>query len=125
MKNIKEGNAVRLFETIFTDEVLSFLNDQDIKARQKILYNIRKAEIVRDPDLFKKLTDDIWEFRTLWKNIHYRLFAFWDKEDGKVVVVTHGVVKQVSRIPTKEVKKAIDIRNEYFRNKKEPTYEIL
>ena len=41
------------------------------------------------------------------------------------MVVTHGVVKQVSRIPTKEVKKAIDIRNEYFRNKKEPTYEIL
>ena len=125
MDNTQYGNSIRLFDTILTEEVLSFLKSQDMGARQKILYNIRKAEIVQDSELFKKLTDEIWEFRTLWRNVHYRLFAFWDKEEGKVVVVTHGVVKKTSKIPAKELKRAIEIRNEYFRGKKEQKHEML
>ena len=30
----------------------------------KILYNISKAQYVKGPDLFKKIDEDIWEFRT-------------------------------------------------------------
>ena len=52
----------RRFRTVFTEDVMIFLSNQDIKARQKILANIRKAEVVTDQELFKKLTEDIWEF---------------------------------------------------------------
>ena len=106
------------FRTLLTSEVISFLNEQDIKARQKILANIRKAEIVNDPELFKKLTEDIWEFRTLWNRKRYRLLAFWDKDDGAVVIASHGFVKKTSKVPIRELEKAVNVRNEYLKLKK-------
>lgn len=55
----------KLFDIVFLDEVLNFLSDLEKKHYEKILFNIRKAQTVRDPELFKKLDEDIWEFRTL------------------------------------------------------------
>lgn len=104
----------RRFRTVFTEDVMIFLSNQDIKARQKILANIRKAEVVTDHELFKKLTEDIWEFRTLWNRQRFRLLAFWDKDDGAVVVVSHGFVKKTSKVPLRELEKAIRVRNEYL-----------
>lgn len=48
-----------------------------------------------DADLFKKLSDEIWEFRTLYQGLQYRLLAFWDKTDHSeiMVIATHGFVK--------------------------------
>lgn len=51
----------------------------DPKAADKILWNIDLAEQTNDPRLFKKLNDDIWEFRAKYQNLQYRLLAFWDK----------------------------------------------
>jgi hypothetical protein len=57
------------FEIIFLDEALTFLQGLERKHYEKILYNIRKAQVENDPELFKKLTDDIWEFRTLYQGL--------------------------------------------------------
>ncbi|WP_369385314.1 type II toxin-antitoxin system RelE/ParE family toxin [Jejuia pallidilutea] len=57
------------------DEVDDFLNGLNEKARKKIIYNIRKAQVVNDSELFKKLNDNVWEFRTLHSKTYYRLFA--------------------------------------------------
>ncbi|RLD18476.1 MAG: hypothetical protein DRI69_10245 [Bacteroidetes bacterium] len=48
-----------------------------------------------------------------------RLFAFWDKEKpiDTVVIATHGIVKKTSRIPGKEIDKAIRLRTKYFKSK--------
>jgi len=64
------------------------------------------------------LTDEIWEFRTLYSGIQYRLLAFWDKEDKTetLVFATHGIVKKTSKVDKKEIDKANKIRNEYFKN---------
>ena len=64
----------------------------------------------------KKLTDDIWELRTLYKGIQYRLFAFWDKTNKIETLVnsTHGMVKKRSKVPKVEIEKALKIRSEYF-----------
>ena len=88
----------------------------DTKAKKKIYYNLDKAKLENDPKLFKKLTDDIWEFRTLYKGIQYRLFAFWDKTDQieTLVLSTHGMVKKVSKVPKSEIEKALKIKAEYF-----------
>ena len=106
------------FRTLLTSEVISFLNEQDVKAKQKILSNIRKAEVLTDPELFKKLTEDIWEFRTLWNRKRYRLLAFWDKDDEVVVIAAHGFIKKTSKVPIKELERAINVRNKYFCLKK-------
>lgn len=89
------------------------------KQYEKILYNIRKSQVELDPELFKKLSDDIWEFRTLYQGLQYRLLAFWDKTStiNTLVVSTHGFVKKRSKVPDKEIQKAVNIRTKYFAEK--------
>ncbi len=47
------------FNVVFLREVEIFLTSLDIKARNKIVFNIDKARIMLNPNLFKKLNDDI------------------------------------------------------------------
>lgn len=84
------------FKVEFLKEVFEFLDGIDKKARNKIFSNIDRAKVKNDNTLFKKLTSEIWEFRTLFNKKQYRLFAFWDKTDNKVTIViaTHGIVKK-------------------------------
>ena len=107
------------FEVIFLEDAIEFLEELDNKSREKIFYNIDKASYHNDPKLFKKLTDDIWEFRTLYAKKQYRLLAFWDKEDKEetLVITTHGFVKKQSKVPKNEIKKAEKSRIEYFDDK--------
>ncbi len=111
-----------LFEVIFLSEAFDFLKDLERKHYEKILYNIRKAQVGRDPELFKKITDDIWEFRTLYNGIQYRMLSFWDKTlpQNTIVIATHGFIKKRSLVPEKEIEKAKNIRQKYFdeKNKK-------
>ena len=97
-------------------EAVDFLENLDDKAREKVYYNIRKAQLINDNELFKKLNDFIWEFRTLYKGKAYRLFSFWDKtnEQETLVIATHGILKKTQKTPQKEIKKAEKIRKEYL-----------
>ncbi len=67
------------FEIEFLFEAIEFLETLDPKTREKIYYNLKKSQFVNDHELFKKLNESIWEFRTLYNSKAYRLFAFWDK----------------------------------------------
>lgn len=110
---------VKRFEVNLLEEAILFLDSIDEKAREKIIYNIRKAQITNDPELLKKLNNDIWEFRTLFNKTHYRLFAFWDKSkfEETLVIATHGLVKKTRKTPKAEILKAESIRNNYLVNK--------
>ena len=104
------------FEVVFLGQASDFLYGLDLKTRKKIYYNVDKAKLGRDPKLFKKLTDDIWEFRTKYKGLQYRFLAFWDKTDKSetLVISTHGIVKKTDKVPKSEIEKAKKIRTEYF-----------
>ena len=68
------------FQVLYSEEADAFLAKQSEKVKAKILYNGTRASYINDPKLFKKLENtDIWEFRTLFDSIQYRLLAFWDK----------------------------------------------
>jgi hypothetical protein len=54
------------FEVEFLPNAVRFMDGLDGSAQQKIYYNIRKAQLINDASVFKKLTDNIWEFRTLY-----------------------------------------------------------
>ena len=54
------------FKVEFLPEAVEFMNSLDQKSQQKIYYNIKKAQLTNDPELFKKLNDNIWEFRTFY-----------------------------------------------------------
>jgi len=106
------------FEVIFLEQAIEFLEKLDDKSRNKIYYNIDKAKLINDPKLFKKLKNEIWEFRTKYNGIQYRLLAFWDKTEKTetLVISTHGIIKKVSKVPKTEIEKAEKIRKEYFNN---------
>jgi len=107
------------FDVELLPGAVEFLDGLDDKAREKIYYNIKKAQFVNDNELFKKLNDFIWEFRTLYNNKAYRLFSFWYtiNEKQSLVVATHGILKKTQKTPPKEIKKAEEIRRQYLNNK--------
>lgn len=84
------------------------------------MYNIRKSRIENDSELFKKLNGEIWEFRTLYQGIQYRLLAFWDKTSKveTLVIATHGFIKKRSKVPRNEITIAENLRVKYFESKR-------
>jgi len=107
------------FEVILLGEVWDLLDTLEEKAKEKVLYNIDKSKYVNDSELFKKLDDDIWEFRTKYSKTYYRLLSFWDKTDKTetLVVATHGIIKKTSKVPKAEIGKARGIMRLYFKQK--------
>ncbi|WP_373517573.1 type II toxin-antitoxin system RelE/ParE family toxin [Pricia sp.] len=104
------------FKVELLEEVNQFLGSLNEKARDKIIYNLRKAQIFNDNELFKKLNDNVWEFRTLHNKTKYRLFAFWDKtnKNETLVISTHGIEKKTAKTPKKEIEKTERIMKQYF-----------
>jgi len=104
------------FRVEFLDEAVEFMENLTPKVRRKIYYNLKKAQIQNDKTIFKKLSKDIWEFRTLYQKTYYRLFAFWNKLDKNdtLVIATHGIEKKSGKISKNEIEKAKKIRRKYF-----------
>ena len=104
------------FEIELLDEARDFLWTIDEKARIKLVFNIDKSKKYNDPTTFKKLDNEIWEFRTKYKNLQHRLLAFWDKRNNKntLVVCTHGFIKKTDKVPKQEIEKAKKLMRQYF-----------
>ena len=107
---------MRYFETRFLEEADQFIAELNAKMTRKIFYNIDLAEQTNDPRLFKKLQNDIWEFRTKFAGLQIRLLAFWDKNNNKetLVIATHGFIKKMDKVPANEIDRAVRIRKKYF-----------
>jgi phage-related protein len=110
---------IQRFEVELLEEAYEFLKKLDPKHRKKIIQNMDRAKFYTDPKLFKKLDNEIWEFRTLFSGFQYRLLAFWDKTEkiDTLVFSTHGFIKKTSKVDKKEIDKAERIRKQYFKNK--------
>ncbi len=106
----------RKFELVILDEAKRFVLGLPRQAMSKVFYNVQRiADGERNTELFKKLEGtEIWEFRTLYNGIQYRLFAFWDTRRETLVVATHGIIKKSQKTPSKEIAKAEKIRQEYL-----------
>lgn len=113
--------AKEKFKVILSKKADDFLSKLDLKIKDKVIYNIRKSTYIIDSELFKKLDDtEIWEFRTHYNKIQYRLLAFWDKTSDvdTLVIATHGFIKKTQKTPQKEIIRAEEIRKIYFNSKK-------
>lgn len=110
-----QGFGQPKFEVLFLEEARRFLHSLDPKTRKKVLFDIDRSRYLNDAGLFKKLTEEIWEFRTRYNRNQYRILAFWLKVSFvKVVVATHGFTKKSDKVPQKEISKASNIRNRYL-----------
>ena len=110
---------MKYFETRFLEGANKFISELDLKTARKVFYNIDLAEQTNDSKLFKKLKQEIWEFRTQYEGLQIRLLAFWNKTDSKetLVMATHGFVKKVDKVPANEIDRAVKIRERYFASK--------
>lgn len=104
----------------YLEEALSFIESIPKSAGDKLLEIVHRVECgERNPVIFSKLEGtEIWEFRTLYNKVKYRLFAFWDTQTDTLVIATHGIIKKTQKTPKKEISKAERIRLEYFNAKK-------
>jgi len=111
---------MRYFDTRFLEDADIFIAGLASKAIKKVFYNIDLAEQMNDPQLFKKLQGEIWEFRIRYSGLQIRLLAFWDKTNKTetLVFATHGFIKKVDKVPGNEIERAENIRKRYFENKK-------
>jgi phage-related protein len=109
------------YAIIFLEWAKEFLDNLDEKTRKKVIFNIWKSKNVNDPELFKKLDGNVWEFRTKYMTKQIRLLAFWDKTENEetLVVATHGFIKKTQKTPKSEIEKAEKIRKQYFKEKGE------
>lgn len=94
-----------------------FIEQQEPNVQRKILYNMTKAQYSNDPILFKKLNQQIWEFRTLYNRNYYRVFSFWVSSNSilPVVVSTHGIIKKSKKIEKQDLIKAQASRLNYLK----------
>lgn len=102
------------FDVLISEEAKSFIKSLDVKIQMKITYNIQKSREVTDNKLLKKLTDEIWEFRTRYDAQQIRLLAFWDPAIKSLIICTHGFVKKTQKTPSSEIKKAMEFRKRYL-----------
>ena len=106
---------IKRFEIVLLKEADEFLEQVDEKAYRKITGNFVKATYIIDPTLFKKLQNEIWEFRTIHLRRHYRFLAFWDQRNQLTkVVVTHGLIKKSDKLPAQEIEKALNSKYQYL-----------
>ncbi len=45
------------------EEAKNFVKSLDPKAQKKVTFVLQKSRQVNDPEIFKKISDNIWEFR--------------------------------------------------------------
>jgi hypothetical protein len=95
------------FEIELLDEARDFLWSIDEKARIKLFFIIDKSKKYNDPATFKKLDNDICEFRTKYKNLQHRLLAFWNKRNNRntLVVALTGLLRKLIRFQNRRLRK--------------------
>lgn len=109
------------FKVVLHKEAHEFLANLDEKTRKKIMQTFDRASLLLDAEVFEKLANtEIWEFRTLFNKKKYRVLAFWDKTTSidTLVIATHGFIKKTQKTPQKEINRALAIREQYFKDKK-------
>ena len=101
----------------FEDYYWEFYNARSKAVQTKIdyvLHIIMTAQII-PKKFFKHIEDGIYEIRIKSGSDIYRLFSFFD--EGKLVIMLHGITKKTQKLPRKEIEKAILLRRAYYEKK--------
>ena len=94
-----------------------FYNPLDKKLKDKVDYVLQIIISVEriSTKFFKHLDDGIYEIRIEYKSDIYRIFSFFD--EGKLIILLHGIHKKTQKTPRKEIDRARKLRREYYENK--------
>lgn len=102
----------------YKDYFISFYRSLNDGAQKKIDYTLAMLKIQErvSEKFVKYIRDGIFEVRAAHDGNIYRAFFIFD--EGNVVMLFNGFQKKTQKTPESEIKKAIQIKNEYYENKK-------
>jgi phage-related protein len=112
---------IRFYENYFIDFYISL----DSSIQEKIEYVFKVIRTMdRIPQKFLthiEGTDGLYEIRIKESSDIYRVFCCFDA--GRIVILFNGFQKKSQKTPRKEIDKALRIKQDYFKSKKETNHE--
>lgn len=104
---------------VFTlPEAREYLASLEAPVRKQFGKAFDKAQLGSKGEWFKKMvnTEDIYEFRVSHGTNAHRIFAFWDTtgDTDTLIVCTHGLNKKSQKTPKAAIKKAEQLKKQYF-----------
>ena len=97
---------------------LDFFMSLDAGAQRKVAYVLDVLKIQKRPNqnFVKHIREGVYELRAQHCGNIYRAFFIFD--DGNIVMLFNGFQKKTQKTPESEIKKAINLKNEYYEGKK-------
>ena len=111
---MKAERKILAYKNYFSDFIQS-LNDAEARKVFYVIDMLKTQERV-NAKFVKYLRDEIFEIRAEHGRNIFRVFFIFD--DGNVVMLFNGFQKKTQKTPEKEINKAIQLKKEYYAEKK-------
>lgn len=100
----------------------SFMSTLNEKEQEKIQYGLLLLKTQdRLPVKFVKIIrDGLYELRTEYNGNIFRVFFIFD--NGNIVVLFNGFQKKSQKTPSKEINKALTIKEQYYADKQSQNF---
>lgn len=99
---------------------IKFYIAQNKKVQEKIEYVFKLIKTVEKvPEKFLKYiegTNGLYEIRIKYRSDIYRIFCCFD--EGRIIILFNVFQKKTHKIPKKEIKMGLKLKQEYFQSKK-------
>lgn len=95
-----------------------FFNTLDKGTQEKVLYGmlLLKTQERLPTKYVKAIRDGLYELRIEWLSNIYRIFFCFD--EGRIVILFNGFQKKTQKTPEKEINKALKLKAEYEKEKR-------
>ena len=110
---MKQERKIRTYKSYFFD----FVATLDDGAVNKITYvlDMLKTQARVSEKFVKFIRDGVFEIRAEYESNIYRVFFCFD--EGNIVILFNGFQKKTQKTPECEIRKAIELKNEYYGSK--------
>lgn len=102
------------YKSYFADFVATLSNEERKKLQRAL--DLFKVEDKIPRHYIKFIRDGVYEFRVNYGNNEFRIFFIYDGDT--IVVLFNAFRKKTQKIPEREIKKAIKLKEEYYEAKR-------
>ena len=107
------GRKISAYRNYFLD----FISTLDEGIEKKLFYvlDMLKTQERVSAKFVKSIREGVYELRAEYMGNIYRVFFCFDEDN--IVILFNGFQKTTQQTPESEIKKAIQLKNEYYANK--------
>jgi len=110
------AREIKFYKNYFIDFYISL--DSTVQEKIEYVFKVIKTVDLIPQKFLKHIesTDGLYEIRIKVGSDIYRVFCCFDA--GRIIVLFNGFQKKSQKTPKKEIKKALKIKEDYFKNNK-------